>query len=87
VWALTVPITILTLFFASLSQQPKWFAYAVAVMIAVFVIWFSIGSLFDLRTYKEECAMRVILFCETPSASPGAWILGWKRCLHCSFSR
>src|SRR5215210_8288529 len=44
-------------------------------------------SSFDLRTYEEECALRVILFCETPSASPGAWILGWKRCLHCSFSR
>jgi hypothetical protein len=39
------------------------------------------------RTYKEECALRVILFCETPSPSPGAWILGRKRCLRCSFSR
>jgi len=46
VWALTVPTTIFTLFFASLSQQLKWFAYAVAVMIAAFVIWHSISSLY-----------------------------------------
>jgi hypothetical protein len=47
----------------------------------------QISSPTGRTTNKEECALRVILYCETPSAAPAAWILGWKRCLRCSFSR